>query len=86
MRIYSRVEAVAKKKGALNRGASNGRDGRREGGERCKQTWLDGQRRDGAQEAGSFFYLTDILALHVEDENFAVCVVADVNNLFLFIN
>ena len=51
----------------MNRGASNCRGGRRERGERSKQTRLDGKARWSIKTKGALLQSLDIFTFQIED-------------------
>ena len=66
------AKVVMKEEREVNCGASNCRGGRRERGERGKQTRLDGKAITSTEETSPLLQLLDIITFQIEDVHHAV--------------
>ena len=71
------AKVVMKEEREVNCGASNHRGGRRERGERSKQTRLDGKARGGTEETSLLLQSLDIITFQIEDVHHAQAKVPD---------
>ena len=75
MGVNQCAHVVMKEEREVNCGASNCSGGRRERGERSKQTRLDGKARGGTEETSLLLQSLDIITFQIEDVHHAQAII-----------